>query len=65
VASSIDQITKVYSDPSGVSSTEDLPEVSSSLGIYFNWASGGQGTDDAPCVEYVEVYLKPISLNEQ
>lgn len=64
-ASSIDQITKLYSTTSGISSTGDLPPISSSVGILFNWASGGQGTADAPCVEYVELYLEPISLNEQ
>lgn len=60
-ASDINQIIKIYDKPSGVSSTGDLPRVTSSLGIFMNWAQSGQGTTDAPCVEYVEVYMKPIT----
>ena len=64
---SITQISNLYSTPSQTSSPGTFPLIQSSLGVKMNWTGGsGTSTGDAPCVEYVEVYLSPnFTINEQ
>ena len=63
---SITQISKIYSTTSGISSTGSFPLIQSSVGMRIDWTGGsGTSTADAPCIEFIELYLSRVSIEEK
>ena len=59
-AASVTKLSKIYEfDIDG----KTLPQVSSSIGVYFNWGNESPSSgSDAVGVEAVEIYLEPIAI---